>query len=88
MTGTDRNALGKVIWETSHADEQTISVTGANIVADAVNASDWLRAHDAEVIEKAAAVLDGVAAQPWNRWSPAAALIRDYAARIRRGEGE
>lgn len=34
--------LGKIIWETSRADEGTISVTGANIVARALLASDLL----------------------------------------------
>jgi hypothetical protein len=34
-----RDALAKVIWEASRADEGTISATGANIVADALIAS-------------------------------------------------
>ena len=34
-----RNALAKVIWEASRADEGTISATGANTVADAILAS-------------------------------------------------
>lgn len=36
---TARETLGKVIWEASRADEGTISVTGANIVADAILAA-------------------------------------------------
>lgn len=31
-----REQLGKVIWDTSRADEGTISATGANIIADAI----------------------------------------------------
>jgi hypothetical protein len=31
-----RDELAKTIWETSRADESTISATGANIVADAL----------------------------------------------------
>jgi hypothetical protein len=31
-----REALGSVIWHASRADEGTISVTGANIIADAI----------------------------------------------------
>lgn len=34
--GEAREALGRIIWETSRADESTISATGANIVADAI----------------------------------------------------
>jgi len=34
----ERQALGKLIWETSRYDEGTISATGANIVADAIRA--------------------------------------------------
>lgn len=40
---SDREALGKIIWETSRADEASISATGANIVADAILASGWSR---------------------------------------------
>ncbi|MFE4229173.1 hypothetical protein ACFRJ8_14940 [Arthrobacter sp. NPDC056886] len=36
-----RHELGRIIWETSHHDEQTISATGANIVADAVLAAGY-----------------------------------------------
>lgn len=37
-----RNELAKIIWETSRADESTISAMGANIVADAILASGFL----------------------------------------------
>lgn len=39
-TTPNDHGLGKLIWETSRADEGTISVTGANIVAQAILASD------------------------------------------------
>lgn len=38
----DIHRLGQIIWETSRADESTISYAGANIVARAILASDWL----------------------------------------------
>lgn len=38
-----RADLGKIIWEISHADERSISVTGANIVADAVLAAGYTK---------------------------------------------
>ncbi|HUX72122.1 MAG TPA: hypothetical protein VMV41_16520 [Cellulomonadaceae bacterium] len=44
---TGRKALARVIWNTSRADEGTISATGANHVADAVLA--FLAAHGIEV---------------------------------------
>lgn len=47
-------ALAKVIWATSRADESTISAAGANIVARALLDSDALRALIAE--ERAAAL--------------------------------
>ena len=31
-----RHALGKLIWDTSRADESSISYIGANIIADAI----------------------------------------------------
>ena len=36
QTPVTREDIGKVIWETSRADEGSISATGANIVADAI----------------------------------------------------
>ena len=33
--------LARVIWEASRADESTISATGANVVARAVEAAGW-----------------------------------------------
>lgn len=40
---TDGERLAKIIWTASRADESTISATGANIVAEAILASDWLK---------------------------------------------
>lgn len=47
------HGLGKLIWETSHADEGTISATGANIVAQAILASDFVAQIRAETLEEA-----------------------------------
>lgn len=47
MSTLDNTGLGALIWETSRADEGTISATGASIVAKAILSSDWLAAHDA-----------------------------------------
>jgi len=49
----DDSGLGSLIWETSIEDEGTISATGANIVAQAILGSDWLKKHDAEIREQA-----------------------------------
>lgn len=38
---SDREALGRIVWVTSHADEGAISATGANIIADAILAAGW-----------------------------------------------
>ena len=74
----DVSALAKVIWHASRADESTISATGANHVADAVIASDWLaeveqRAYLAGKAngERAARerIAQAIEAEPWERWS-------------------
>lgn len=39
----EREAIGRLVWETSRADEGTISVTGANIIADAILAAGYRR---------------------------------------------
>lgn len=44
----DVETLAEVIWTASRADESTISATGANHVARAVLASDWLAAERAK----------------------------------------
>lgn len=36
QTPVKREDIANLIWETSHADEGTISATGANIIADAI----------------------------------------------------
>ena len=38
---SERDDLGRIIWDTSRADESAISATGANIVADAILAAGW-----------------------------------------------
>ena len=43
-----REQVGKVVWETSRADEGSISVTGANIVADAILAAFDVRLKNGE----------------------------------------
>jgi hypothetical protein len=52
--------LGRLIWETSRADEGTISFAGANIIADAIRAAGYfspdqvtarIRAAQAEALE-------------------------------------
>jgi hypothetical protein len=35
------SGLGRLIWTTSRADEGTISITGADIIADAIIAAGW-----------------------------------------------
>lgn len=47
----DVEALGRIIWDTSRADESTISFAGANIVARAILTSDWLASHVAAARE-------------------------------------
>lgn len=58
---SNRNRLAEVIWTASRADEGTISATGANKVADAVLASEWLSNRDAatraEALQAVTAVL-------------------------------
>ena len=49
MSTLDNTGLGALIWETSRADEGTISAAGASIIAKAILSSEWLAAHDAEV---------------------------------------
>jgi hypothetical protein len=39
----ERSDLGGLIWETSQRDEGTISVTGADIIADAILAEGWMK---------------------------------------------
>jgi hypothetical protein len=47
---TDRNELGRIIWETSQRDEATISATGANIVADAILAAGYRKPRTPRVV--------------------------------------
>lgn len=42
VTGRGDEGLAEVLWTASRADESTISATGANHVAAAILASDWL----------------------------------------------
>lgn len=78
-------SLGRIIWETSRADEATISATGANIVARAILASDWLdavrRKAGGERAEQIAQAIEAAS----ERW-PAGPSRGDYAeaARIAR----
>jgi len=59
----DVEGLAELIWHTSRADESTISAAGADIVARAVLASDWLAAfaaaQRAEALREAAEALEG-----------------------------
>ena len=71
----NREALARVIWETSRADESTISVTGANIVADAVIAHFSAQPTGGEVevtddmVERMARVLFSRTTEARNGWT-------------------
>lgn len=52
-TTDDVTALARLIWETSRADESTISALGADIVAGAILRSRWLAERDARIRAKA-----------------------------------
>lgn len=60
---TEREALGRIIWKTSRRDEGSISVMGANIVADAIQ-TEYLSDHDervrAEVLAEVRAGLESL----------------------------
>lgn len=47
---SDASSLARIIWDTSRADEGTISATGADIVAKAILDSDWLSQERANAI--------------------------------------
>lgn len=94
---TEAEALAEAIWNASRADEGTISATGANHVAAALLASDWMQQHDdavrAEALEQAADDLaDRLDTFPQEgrhtraRW--AELFLRDRAARLRVGGDE
>lgn len=51
-TTPDDHGLGKLIWETSRADEGTISVAGANIIAQAILASDFVAKVRADAVRE------------------------------------
>lgn len=82
MKDDDVKALGQIIWETSRADESTISYAGANIVAKAILASDWLAGYNAsraEAAEARAAALEAAVrelADVWDR-NPQGAIGSD-----------
>jgi hypothetical protein len=54
--------LAEIIWTASRGDESTISATGADIVARAVLASDWMARVRADV---AATALEQAADRVW-----------------------
>jgi hypothetical protein len=47
-----RHELGRLIWETSRTDEQSISATGANIVADAILAAGYSKPRTITTVEE------------------------------------
>jgi uncharacterized coiled-coil protein SlyX len=57
-----REALGRLIWDTSRRDEGTISATGANVVADAILSAGWINP-DRNLINRGRAWLNGFTAQ-------------------------
>jgi len=49
----DSSGLGEVIWRASRADEGTISVAGADIVAQAIRDSDFVKQVRVSVLKEA-----------------------------------
>lgn len=55
---TEASELGRLIWETSRADEGTISVTGADIIADKLRKAGYVKlVLDDATVERAARAL-------------------------------
>lgn len=82
---TARHELGKIIWETSHSDEATISATGANIVADALLAAGYRKmeprwadglVNDGTYEYTISSDCDGSSVQHWRR-TPGTVCIED-----------